>query len=88
MKNFTQPLPYVVMCDTGHVLQHGENKGKMYITRVGAARDLNHAKELILADRKAMGETFGDLIAPVDVSKRSYGIFRATWEEIDLETLD
>ena len=88
MKNFTEPMPYVVYCDTGHILQHGERKGEVFVTRVGPARTIEDAKALIIKDRAAMGETFGGLIAPTDVSKRTYGIFRALgWEEVDLETI-
>lgn len=82
MERFKEPAPFHVYCDTGTNFN-----GKPNIARLGAARDADGIRKLIENDKAAMGNTFGGLIAPVSIKGRTYGAFRATWEEVDLSTM-
>jgi hypothetical protein len=58
---------------------------KPFTGKVGWANTEMEVKAIIAKDRKAMGETLGGLIAPVQTKNRVYRAFRSMgWEEVTL----
>ena len=82
MADFKQPPAIWVYVTLAPDAKKGISKP--YTGRVGTCSDEAGVAKIIADDRRAMGETFGGLIAPVSTKGRTYRAFRAEWTEIKL----
>ncbi len=81
LEKMIQPAPYAVYVEVAQYPDCGFTG--TYTSRLGPAKSLEDAQRKIADDRKAMGDTMGGLIEPVNTKGRTYRIFKsAGWEEV------
>lgn len=69
------PSPFAVFYTVNH-------QGRPTTLRLGAARTLEDARELITKANADMQNTFGGLLSTGPVKPRVYHIFRAEWTNV------
>lgn len=79
-----KPPSYIVLCEVPLV---DDSRGNFYRFRIGSAETPQAARELIAADRRAMGtDRTGGLVGAMsqkEIAKRKYVIWKAFgWERI------
>jgi len=76
------PAIYSVYVEVSHYPNCGFKPTEKMVGRLGAAKNIEDARKLIANDKRAMGETYGGLIAPTRLTGRTYHIFKSVggWE--------
>lgn len=79
IEGFEKPAQYAV-----YVTFTCEGTKKRLTARIGVANDAAKIPKIIADDKKAMGDTFGGLMAPVSIKGRTYRAFKADWSELTI----
>jgi hypothetical protein len=74
------PKPYVVYVTITPTKANGLRE--TMTSRVGPAASIDDAKRIIASDKKAMTETYGNMIEPPGIKGRTYQIFEANWNDV------
>lgn len=80
---FTKPGDFLVVVTIAEYPNCGFQG--TFTIRVGAAKTIEGAQQLIADDRKAMGDTYGGLIPAVSTKGRTYRVFQSKgWDEVSV----
>jgi hypothetical protein len=55
-----------------------------FVSRVGPATTIEEAKRVIKNDKRNIADTFDGLFEPASVKARTYSVWKANWEQIEI----